>query len=392
MSIAAITESHTSSGPSRHHHGSHVKLLAEPERASRISPVDAIVVPTARHSLYLQTAIDLALKLGCPLVALCSKASSAQHTFRRARRAGIEIVAIDTDNVPVGLLPTFATSGLLAGTKFERRTDISLKRNLGLLLARRAGWERIVFLDDDITIPEPTDLGKAAGMLDSHDVAGLSIGGFPDNSVVCHAYRDAGGPQDSFIGGGALAINVAASTAFFPKIYNEDWFFLLNDTQLRTSAKVGLAIQQSYDPFANEQRARSEEFGDTLAEGVYWLLDHGRRVRDADADYWREFLHNRRHFIGEVIDMVTQADIDLKTKTRMIKALKAACGRNLLITPQVCVAYLRAWRTDRLRWQRHVETLCPQVAGVRMDPAKVLSDLGLMGCSQHSYQRTRRAS
>ncbi len=85
------------------------------------------------------------------------------------------------------------TSRLLVSTIFERRTDVSIKRNLALMLSHMLRWERVVFLDDDIRVPNPDDLSKAAGLLDTHAAVGLRVGGFPDNSMVCHAFRDAGG-------------------------------------------------------------------------------------------------------------------------------------------------------------------------------------------------------
>ena len=105
----------------------------------------------------------------------------------------------------------------------------------------------------------------------------MQIGGFPDHSVVCHAYRQAGGEQQSFIGGGALAVEVKRSKSFFPDIYNDDWFFLLDGSKwLQPIAVRGQVIQQPYDPFRTPDRARAEELGDVLAEGIYWLLDQDR--------------------------------------------------------------------------------------------------------------------
>jgi len=61
--------------------------------------------------------------------------------------------------------------------------------------------KRVVFLDDDIRVPDPADLGKAVSLLGTHAAVGLGIGGFPDNSMVCRAFREAGGRQETFIGG-----------------------------------------------------------------------------------------------------------------------------------------------------------------------------------------------
>ena len=158
---------------------------------------------------------------------------------------------------------------MLAGTVFARRTDLSAKRNLALLLSHMAGWSRILFLDDDITSLNPDDVRKASSLLDTHNAVGLRVCGFPDHSVVCHAYREAGGEQQSFIGGGALVIEVKRSNSFFPDVYNDDWFFLLDGRKsLQPVAVTGQVIQYPYDPFRNPDRARAEELGDVLAEGI----------------------------------------------------------------------------------------------------------------------------
>jgi glycosyltransferase involved in cell wall biosynthesis len=345
---------------SRHHHGTHRDLLQELSVAPFPRDVDAIIVPTARKAAALEPAIGLAAKLNCTLVALCSKWSSARDVVALAE-GRTKLIAIDIAELPDGVVPTFETCRVLEGTRFSRWTDLSLKRNFGLLLARLVGWERVVLLDDDIEVPEPMDLRDAAGLTDHYAAVGLSIAGMPDNSVVCHAYRAAGGRQDTFVGGGAMAVGVTSTASFFPNIYNEDWFFLLDDDRLRPTTTTGTAIQQPYDPF-REQRARMEELGDVLAEGLFWLLDNERPLEDATTtSHWRTFLHERAGFITDVIGMVERMDGEPRQRERMLVALKAARGRCQYIKPELCVAYVGAWRRDRVRWRRHVEDVCGTV-------------------------------
>ncbi|MBP2325697.1 hypothetical protein JOF56_006082 [Kibdelosporangium banguiense] len=369
-------------GLSSYHHASHRHLLAEAQDITP-QPVDAIIVPTARTVAYLRTAVELAQHHGCVLFALCSGRASATKTIRLAYRYGVEVVAVDMRDLRSGLVPEFATSTMLDsanyGRLFARNTDTSLKRNIGLLFAHIAGWDRVVFLDDDITIPQPDDLNNAVGLLDRHAGAGLSIGGFPDNSVVCHAYRDAGGEQDTFIGGGALAVGRSAFDSFFPDIYNEDWFFLLNETGLRPSAITGRGIQAPYDPYRDTMRARGEELGDCLAEGLFSLLDTGMRLTDADSRFWADFLGRRRSFIHEVIQMVSDTLPESAEKARMTAALEAAVVRNRLILPEMCVDYMEAWRADRKLWERHIQAQRP----VRLH--KLLARLGLMHCYREGF-------
>ncbi|MBW4720636.1 hypothetical protein [Saccharothrix obliqua] len=373
------------------HHGSHRDLLrtaAGP--ATPTARVDAIIVPTARHPAAMTHAVALGAELGCVVVALCSRYSSADAVARRARGGGAEVVAVDVDRLPGDLLPPFATTTALAGTVFERRVDTSLKRNLGLLLAGVVGWERVAFLDDDIAVPDPLDLNRAAGLLATHDAAALAVEGFPDNSVVCHAYRAVGGPQETFIGGGALVVGRSLFESFFPNVYNEDWFFLLGDRGLGSSAVVGRALQQPYDPFANDVRARSEELGDCLGEGLFAVLDEGGSPADADEVFFDRFIADRRALIDDIAERVRALPRTAENE-RVWRALKAAGGRNRLITGRLCADYLAAWRHDRVVWRAHLDDLHGRLRpkrrarsawpGLGLD--KALAELGLASRARH---------
>lgn len=336
-------------------HQSHQDLLAHVDAAAAPrAALDAIIVPNGRTAPYLQQAIAAAKECDALLLVLCSMRGDASSAALEAKRAGVRVAAIDIDDVPRRVVPEFATDKLLRLHKFDRKVDTSRKRNLGLLIAVLAGWQRILFLDDDIVLPDPADVSAAAGLLGEHAVVGLANSGMPDNSVVCHALRDIGAAQKTFIGGGALVVGERAFGSFFPNIYNEDWFFLLDGLRLRPSAVTGSAIQHPYDPYRDARRARGEELGDTLAEGVYGLLDNGLGLADADGKYWREFLPDRRRIISTTIEQVLASAIEPAQKARMVAALKAAIGRSHLITPELCVAYLRAWQTDCARWRKHI--------------------------------------
>ncbi|WP_410612164.1 hypothetical protein [Amycolatopsis sp. lyj-109] len=339
-------------------HESHQDLLAhfDTEGVSAAT-MDAIIVPTARPAAYLRQAIAAAKDGDAFLLFLCSKRSTTAGAILEAKSAGVRALAIDTDLLSPGLVPEFATDQIVRFTRFRRQTDTSFKRNLGLLIAVLAGWKRILFLDDDIALPNPADLGVAAGLLGEYAVVGLANAGMPDNSVVCHAIRDAGRKQDTFIGGGALAVEEAAFSSFFPNIYNEDWFFLLDGMKLRPSAVTGTAVQKSYDPYRDPRRARGEELGDTLAEGVFGLFDSHLGLANADESYFEAFLADRRRIIRETIKLVQASPIEPGQQARMIDSLRAAIGRSELITPELCVRYLRAWQQDCVRWRQRITDL-----------------------------------
>jgi hypothetical protein len=376
------------------HHGDHRRLLWQSDEAPSQATVDAVIVPTARGLKFLEEAAAAARFLGCPLVTLHSpgrtSASEADAYFGRS----LDLIAIDVPAAAHLRLPMLETSRLLAGTIFERRTDVSTKRNLGLLLSHMLRWRRVVFLDDDIRVPDPADLSRAASLLDTHTAVGLTIGGFPDNSVVCHAYREAGGWQDTFIGGGALAVDVKRNRTFFPNIYNEDWFFVLDaGKRLQPVATVGQVLQAPYDPYRPE-RAKAEEFGDVLAEGTFWLLDQDRAASDGDLAHWREFLTKRKRFIGRVISMVESATTtEPGERAQRVEALNAALGRLARITPELCVAYHKALVVDQERWQRHIQAIRRQPKPRREVALEWLAGPGgrpLTWCSRNTTSLQRR--
>ncbi|WP_329059052.1 hypothetical protein [Amycolatopsis sp. NBC_01480] len=336
-------------------HSSHQKLVDQVD-AARVTPrnLDAIIVPTSRRPGGLANAIEAARATKATLIVLCSKDASVAETMVAVKESGVRGYGVDLGLLDrERLLPRFETETLLADLGFARGTDTSLKRNLGLMIASLAGWKRVLFLDDDIAFPAPKDLGAAAGLLGKYAAVGLTNSGMPDNSVVCHALRSSGREQDTFVGGGALAVERRAFGSFFPDIYNEDWFFLLDDQRLLRTAVTGTAHQEPYDPYHSPQRAESEELGDTLAEGLFGLLDDRRAPGNATLDYWTTFLDSRRRLIRELLDETP----DWGDTQHMHLSLKAALSQSERIEPEFCVEYLERWREDRSAWSSYLEML-----------------------------------
>jgi hypothetical protein len=376
------------------HHGSHQDLLRPAGDPAPGAPgLDAIIVPTARHPGQLTEAARLAGILGCTLVTLHSGDRTEAAWAWYLLPGDVDLIAIDVP-APARLnLPHCQTSRLLNGTVYARRTDLSVKRNLGLMLSHMMGWSRVLFLDDDITALNPDDIRRASSLLQTHHAVGLHVAGFPDNSVVCHAYRRVGGNQMSFIGGGALAVDVARCTSFFPDIYNDDWFFML-DTEgwLQPVTRAGRVCQDSFDPFQYADRARAEELGDVLAEGAYWLLDQRQSVFSADRQHWAAFLAKRKQFVERVLDMTERRDFDGNEKQRMVAALAESLHQLTRITPDLCDSYLQAWRDDREVWLRFLSSLptgqtAEQAVGLLSAPDTRLTWRSRRGREGHREQR-----
>ena len=228
-------------------------------------------------------------------------------------------------------------------------TDLSMKRNVGLVLARMLRWRRIFFLDDDIRDINYPDLQNTVNMLGSFPAVGMWVKDFPDNSIVCHANRMTKGSQDVFVSGAALAVDCDADIGFFPDIYNEDWLFFFDDASEGRLANSCLkATQLCYYPFANARRVVWQEFGDVLAEGLYTLLHLDLGVAGL-REYWTYFLEARRSFLEAITTRAHNAHPDIRAD--MLHSVQSALKCLLKIKPDLCERYIRLWRQDLEDWK-----------------------------------------
>ena len=237
--------------------------------------------------------------------------------------------------------------------------DLSLKRNLGLLLARLHGWNKIAFVDDDITLSGPRI---------SHD--------WPDNwrapgrrhgratsirTTLWSATRGAWlGSQDVFVTGAVLGVHCNnLPLSFFPDIYNEDWFFFAREAAARKLPRVGPARQARVRPLCQSRRARREEFGDLLAEGLFALfgdaspeMSFDEQLRGSDEPSGSgssrrvECADTEPHRSGTL----RQAGSGRPTRFLCLATL-GPLRRLGTVTPGLCVDFLDAWRQDLGDWQ-----------------------------------------
>jgi hypothetical protein len=358
-------------------HDTHSELvgrLPRPTGADYGRELDAIIVPASRPVVNLDHAVTLARAADCFLVVLCSHEARPNEVEKfLAKRSFRKGIVIDLPSGYAHPLLEFATSetGNLPAACGKYVTDLSSKRNIGLLLARMVGWERIFYLDDDIRDISDSALAVTVSMLGKFHSAGMQVLEFPDNSIVCHAHRETGEFQDVFVSGSALAVHGAKATGFFPNVYNEDWLFFYPDAALGKLGASGLpATQLVYDPFKEPARAAWQEFGDVLAEGLYGLLHQGKGTEHATSEYWAEFLRERRNFLLAIIDRADRAKPEMQDSIRT--AVREALECSAAIKAGEYERYVQLWQEDLRDWKRRIVGL---PSGLSVE--KALNELNL---------------
>lgn len=343
-----------------------VSRVPAPAVRSRRGRLDAIIVPASRPASCLKPAINLSARLGVLLVVLCSKQTRTEQVAERVSTSpGARALVVEIpDNWSHPRFPTRTSDEAFEKANASRKSDLSAKRNIGLLLARLHGWNKIVFVDDDVTLSRTDNIARLAGQLDKYQVAGMIVSDYWDNSVVCHARRDAGLRQGVFLTGAVLGVHCNnLPLSFFPDIYNEDWFFFAREAASRQLRQVGQASQTEYNPYASPDRARGEEFGDLLAEGLYALMGGldpsvplGEQLRTANGAYWSQFFEARYEVIAETMTRLSAAAERNGDNGRVSSALisLAAAQHQLdhMITTDDCINFVDAWQDDLKDWQR----------------------------------------
>lgn len=337
---------------------------------TRSAPLDAIIVPASRPADQLLPIIELSAALGCFLVVLGSHKLHATLVAQHAIwKSGANVLLVD---IPAGwdhlMFPKATSAPPFRKASFNRESDLSKKRMIGLMLAKLSGWSKIVFWDDDVALPQANSFIRIAEGLEDRQMVGMLMRHYPDNSVVCHARRLAGMEQDVFVTGAVMGVRCDSEIPLpmFPDIYNEDWFFFATEAAAHRVSQVGEVEQATYSPFINKDRARYEEFGDLLAEGLYALIDQGgpdtplsEYLSRATRSYWSQFIEARFDMIGEVKKAIVETleFTDLSKQGALVSLKAAQSHLYYFITSDLCVDFIEAWQQDLAEWHRDLATL-----------------------------------
>jgi len=341
------------------HHSLVAALTDAAARRPEATSLDLVAVPAARVASNLRHAAFVAASTGAHLLVLCSRSAAADAAFRVATRQ-LPAERVTTVRVPPGwCLPGLNLVADSSPLTRSRDVDTHLKRNVALAVMRQVGWSRIMFLDDDVRGFGPAEAAVVGSVLSPEVCGGPQAVGwimddFPDNSMVCHAYRRAGGDQRSFIGGGALALVLDEDTPHFPRSYNEDWLFMLPYLLRGPSSLVlgGSLKQRSFDPFGSPRDAILQEAGDVLGEGLFRLVHCNLRVTEATSQtFWRQVLADRCALIVAVKNrLVAKGGEDVPA---IIDALDAALTMDHKARdwPVLLARWVSDWLCDMIRWR-----------------------------------------
>jgi hypothetical protein len=115
-------------------------------------------------------------------------------------------------------------------------------------------------------------------------------------------------------------------------------------------ACAGRTAQLAYDPSASPLRASSEEFGDLLAETLFWSLHGNVDTGMSDRSFWRTGILRRSVFLEDVTGRLLATPRGQFSTGPPLASMAAAMARLEAIEPADCQAFVDAWRADLSVW------------------------------------------
>ena len=177
-------------------------------------------------------------------------------------------------------------------------------RNYAIILAKTLGFDRVLFMDDDIVIKDVNIIKGMMKLLDNADFVGAKISGMPDDSVVGHIMRELGMKPYEFLSGGFLTFNLDSVSEYFLNYYNEDWIWLFLHKPKVKLTKYGEVHQLSFNPFENAvERGLQQEFGEILVEGVKEAVESRNSEVLIDKHFWNRIIEKRTNIIKDLTNL-----------------------------------------------------------------------------------------
>ena len=300
--------------------------------------VDAIFIPFKKRYANLNELLQILNFYTGPIYLMLSEDKELKHISWDKHLSVFPLLINDHKFI------SFFNSLLTTNNDFYRNTswDLPLKRNYALYFSRMKNYSKILLIDDDIRNFNSEMLDIGTRCLEKYKLSGCFVKNFPDLSIICHLEKISGEEIVPFLSGSFLFIRPLLSYSFFPKIYNEDWLFMLPHIIDNTICSFGSIQQLPYDPFANPYKAAFEEFGDIIAEGLYTLLSSNSYDIRFKKEVWDYIINERR----ETLIFLKKTFRD----SRIQEVINYAMVANKSISYRDCLNFLTDMERDQETW------------------------------------------
>ena len=177
--------------------------------------------------------------------------------------------------------------------------NLGIARNFALEHSIFIGYEKILFVDDDITEIDKRKVEEGFSVLTEDSFVSCTLKGVVDDSIVGHIAKQVGVIDDGkkMLSGGFLFLSPTSISQRFYNIYNEDWVFQLLEKK-KKQIVLPYSVLHNADKDVNWtiDQALFQELGELVVEG---LLENENALF-MDCQFWNEVIKCRIKFIEEI--------------------------------------------------------------------------------------------
>lgn len=251
-------------------------------------------------------------------ILLLDDSSSPENQFALKKyclQLGVEYHGPSEQERVISLLPSRFTR-----TFFRRlgsgSWNLGFNRNYAIAYALIHNSDKLLLCDDDMQFHDSSDVDKLFAALDKHSFAGATIVGMRDDSIVGHLFNAVRVARSSYVSGSCLAVRPEDCQHYFINDYNEDWIWLLMESEGREVLEVISAMQLPYDPYCDlETKCVFQEFGEILWEGLFWAYRKRTPEQALDHSFWEKILKTRREDISTLHSLDFQSPLKQHVQT-----------------------------------------------------------------------------
>lgn len=177
--------------------------------------------------------------------------------------------------------------------------NLGTARNFALDYSIKENYEKVLFIDDDISGIEVNVLDKGFKTLTENNFVSCNLGGIPDDSIVGHIDSKLNSimQEPRMLSGGFLFLSPKSINHRFFNIYNEDWIL-----QLMEHSKERIVLPFTvYHNIEGYSLKNSNIYFQEIGEIIVEALLINKEAFNLDYNFWTNVIDIRLTYIKELI-------------------------------------------------------------------------------------------
>jgi hypothetical protein len=209
--------------------------------------------------------------------------------------------------------------------------NLGYARNFALLYSKAIGVDKVLFMDDDIHVPNLKLIDDLFQSVKDFQFVGANITGLVDDSALGHIATDLEIFNERMLSGGFMVFNPNIIDQYFLNNYNEDWIWLFLQLKGKKYLQTGEVFQELSNPLANYQKkVIFQEHGEIALDGILDLFKKGSYDSLVQLSFWKRMLSEREEYLNlltekakeknkseyiEIIDWIKKHSTNFKAET-----------------------------------------------------------------------------